>query len=255
MKIEVLARDIKHIPVLEVVAHDLRKEKIPIVVFYHGWKSSKELVLTQARKLAQKSIRVILPDAQNHGKRKQPISTIPSFTFWNSIQANLAEFSVLLNFYDEIKLLDEKKIGVGGYSMGGITTSALLTQHPEISVAACIMGSPAPMKYIDRVQKSAKEYGLFVPNDLLKLLSWVKNYDLSLNPAAINRRPFFIWHGTRDERIPFSQPRDFYEEIKDQDFAKNVEFLIGRNEGHLVTTELMDQISEFFESNLKKDIE
>ncbi|GKQ43232.1 lipase/esterase [Companilactobacillus sp. RD055328] len=250
VKVTVLSRDIKNIPVLEVVAEELRKEKIPIVIFYHGWKSSKELVLTQARKLAQNNLRVILPDAQNHGKRKQPISSIPSFTFWNSIQANIAEFDTIVNFYDKIKLLDKSHIGVGGYSMGGITTSMLLVQHPEITVGACIMGSPAPSIYAKRVSDSAKKYGLDVPQDLELMTSWIEHYDLNLQPDAINERPFLLWHGTNDQRIPFSEPNDFYNKIKNEDYAKNVEFLIGENQEHLVNTELMDVIADFFKENI-----
>ncbi|MGR3742416.1 alpha/beta fold hydrolase [Companilactobacillus sp. DQM5] len=250
MKIIVLARDIENIPVLEVVDESLRKEKIPIVVFYHGWKSSKELVLTQARKLAQKKIRVILPDAQNHGKRKQPISSIPSFTFWNSIQSNIAEFGILINFYEKIKLLNRNHLGVGGYSMGAITTCALLTHHSEITVASSIMGSPSPYKYFQRVKKKAQEYGVYMPKDIDGLLGWIKKYDLSLHPEKIDNRPFFIWHGTKDERILFLEPKEFFSKIKNENYAKKTKFLIGDNQGHLVTTDLMDEIAEFFEKNI-----
>lgn len=250
MKNLVLARTISKIPVLEVVNKDLRKKKIPIIILYHGWKSSKELILTQARKLADKNFRVIVPDAMNHGKRKQAISSIPSFTFFNSIQGNIAEFDTLINFYREIKLLDDDTIGVGGYSMGGMTTSALMTQHPEIKVGASIMGSPTPVLYSQRVQKLVAAAGYSYPKDLPLMLSWLKNYDLSLQPEKLANRPFLMWHGTADKRIPFAEPRDFYAEIKDKDYAQNTKFWVGQDEGHLVTTELMSQIADFFEENL-----
>lgn len=70
----ILKRSVHHIPVLEVVLKELREERIPVVIYYHGWQTSKELVLTQGRKIAQQGIRVILPDAMNHGERKQPVS-------------------------------------------------------------------------------------------------------------------------------------------------------------------------------------
>ena len=83
----ILKRSVNQIPVLEVVLKELREERIPVVIYYHGWQTSKELVLTQGRKIAQQGIRVILPDAMNHGERKQPVSSIPSYTFWDSIYA------------------------------------------------------------------------------------------------------------------------------------------------------------------------
>ncbi|MGM0156991.1 lipase/esterase [Enterococcus sp. AZ191] len=85
----ILKRTVKNIPLLEVVLEELRDEKIPIVIYYHGWQTSKELVLTQGRKFAKKGIRVLLPDAMNHGERKQPVSSVPSYTFWSSIYGNL----------------------------------------------------------------------------------------------------------------------------------------------------------------------
>jgi Hydrolases of the alpha/beta superfamily len=94
---------IQDIPTLEVIKEENQNSSLPLVIFYHGWRSNKELVLTQARKLAQKNIRVVLPDAMNHGARNTDVSSIPSFTFWNSIQGNLAEFSLLKNYYAEKK--------------------------------------------------------------------------------------------------------------------------------------------------------
>lgn len=131
MKISIRHRYIKKIPLLEVVLEEKKSDALPLVIYYHGWQSAKELSLTQARKLARKGIRVILPDAMNHGERKSgPISSIPSVTFWSSIQYNIIEFVQLVRHFEKQKLIEDGKIGVGGVSMGGITTSALLTQHP-----------------------------------------------------------------------------------------------------------------------------
>ena len=47
----ILKRSVHHIPVLEVVLKELREERIPVVIYYHGWQTSKELVLTQGRKI------------------------------------------------------------------------------------------------------------------------------------------------------------------------------------------------------------
>lgn len=110
MKISVRHRFIKKIPVLEVVMDELKLAPLPLVIYYHGWQSSKELVLTQARKLAKKGIRVLLPDAMNHGERRVgAISTIPAMTFWSSVQFNLAEFSQLTHFYQKQGLIQNEK--------------------------------------------------------------------------------------------------------------------------------------------------
>lgn len=252
MKISIRHRYIKKIPLLEVVAEENVGQPLPLIVYYHGWQSAKELSLTQARKLARKGFRVILPDAMNHGERKTgPISTIPSITFWSSIQYNLIEFSVLIKEFYKLDLIFNHQIGVGGVSMGGITTSALLTQHPEVQAAVCLMGTPAPIQYVQHVMSRAKEMQIFVPEDLPLLLSWIYEYDLSSKPERIDERPVLFWHGTDDPKIAYQDVADFYQKIKDEKYAEKVQFWTGEGDKHLVKGTLMDQVAEFYTEHLK----
>lgn len=245
--VEILQRKIQDVPILEVVNDELRNQATPLVVFYHGWRSEKELVLTQARKLAQKKIRVILPDAMNHGQRQQPVSSLPSFTFWNSIQGNLAEFDLILDFYQQRQLILNHQIGVGGYSMGGMTTGALLTQHPEIKAATIIMGTPNLNAYAQLVRESASKWHRYLPADMANLTSWIDHYDLNLQPQTIAHRPVLFWHGTEDERIPYAQSRDFFDRIHDEPYADQVAFITGYQAKHLVKVPLMLKIANFFD--------
>ncbi|PMD71417.1 alpha/beta fold hydrolase [Companilactobacillus nuruki] len=249
--VKVYQRMIQDIPILEVVQEQLHKEELPLIVFYHGWRSSKELVLTQARKLAQKNIRVVLPDAMNHGQRHTDISSIPSFTFWNSIQGNIAEFSLIRNFYSNQHLIKDHLIGVGGYSMGGMTTGALLTAHPEIRAAAIIMGTPNLDAYAKLVRKDAVRRNIYIPEDMEFLTSWIKYYDLNQHPEKINHRPVLFWHGTNDRRIPYQQSKDFFDKVHQTDYGEQVSFITGYKAGHLVETRLMDKIANFFEYYLE----
>ncbi len=54
MKLAVRKRKIGNIPVLEVVPEEMIYEPLPLIIYYHGWQTSKELVLTQGRKFAKK---------------------------------------------------------------------------------------------------------------------------------------------------------------------------------------------------------
>ena len=60
MKLAVRKRKIGNIPVLEVVPEEMIYEPLPLIIYYHGWQTSKELVLTQGRKLAREGFRVAI---------------------------------------------------------------------------------------------------------------------------------------------------------------------------------------------------
>ncbi len=240
MKLTIRKRTLGTIPLLEVVQKENRNKLLPLIVYYHGWQSSKELVLTQGRKLAQAGFRVLLPDAANHGDRYQEMTRIPSLTFWQSIHTNLFEFGFIVNHFRKLGLADDR-IGVGGVSMGGFTTCALLTHNPEIKAAACVMGSPKPVAYRDRILKRAKEMNRFYPHDYESLLSWIPSYDLSLRPETLAGRPLLFWHGTQDRIVPYEDTAAFIKENQ----IPNVRF-IEEGEKHLVKGPTMDEITSFF---------
>lgn len=246
----ILKRSVKNIPLLEVVLKELRNEKIPIIIYYHGWQTSKELVLTQGRKFAKKGFRVILPDAMNHGERKQPVSSIPSFTFWSSIYGNLFEFDTLLAHLENRHILHEK-IAVGGVSMGGMTTCALLTRHPRLIGGICLMGSPAPLEYGKEIYKRANEFRYVLPEDYFDLISWVKKYDLSLQQERLAGRPLYFWHGVKDEKIPFQQVNDFVNNNHKKSYGKRIVFDYSQTEKHMVKVPLMEQAADFLAETIK----
>lgn len=247
MKTTIRRRHIGEIPLLEVVPLQYRNDSLPLIVYYHGWQSNKELNLTQGRKLAQVGFRVLLPDAMNHGRRKQPVSAIPSLTFWQSIQSNLFEFGAIIQHFRRLNLILDDRIGVGGTSMGGFTSSALMTHHPEIKVAACMMGSPTPIQYRDRLIRHAHQLSnRYVPDDLIDLTAWVDRYDLSRQIDTLAGRPFLIWHGERDWRVPYDQTAKFVEENAHLD---NIIF-VHEDEDHLIKTETMDMMTSFFLDHL-----
>lgn len=237
-------RKIGAIPILEVVNQENLYAPLPLVIYYHGWQTSKELVLTQGRKLAQQGFRVVLPDAQNHGEREAPISKIPSLTFFQSIHTNLFEFESIVDYFAQLGLTNGK-LGVGGVSMGGMTTCALLTHHPEIDAAACVMGSPSLIDYREELQKVFKIKNISVPKDYEYLTSWINYFDLATYYPEIKKRPLFFWHGLHDEKIPFGQTDRFVR----ANLGTEITFHAA-NEKHMVKVPTMDQITEFFTANL-----
>lgn len=246
-----MKRTIEHIPVIEVVPDELKNEALPLVIYYHGWETSKELALTPARKIAAKKIRVILPDAMYHGERRvEKKSMIPSFAFWSSIQHNLIEFDTIIDYYLKRDLILDDRIGVAGFSMGGMTTSGLLTKHPEIKVASILMGTPSYQGFIDRLLLAKRKYHVNVPDDLEDILFWTTRYDLNTQPETLAGRPLYFWHGTDDIKIPYSSSHDFYKQYKDTPSGRGMVYETGENKPHILTPDIMEHTAEFFSSHL-----
>lgn len=251
MKLITKRRTIGNVPVLEVVPKDMEFEPLPLVIYYHGWETSKELALTPARKIARYNIRVVLPDAMFHGERRvNERSSVPSMTFWSTIQHNLSEFYLLKHFFNKRELILDNKIGVGGFSMGGMTTSGLLTKHADIKAAAILMGTPSYQGFIDRVVEAASTFKQGIPYDLEELLSWTKNYDLNTQPEILDGRPLYFWHGTEDVKIPYSASRDFYDIHKNKDYGKKMSYDTGEGKPHILTPDIMEKTAQFFNENL-----
>ncbi len=249
MKFKIVKRKIHDIPVLEVVSKTSVDKPLPLAIYYHGWQTSKELVLTQGRKLASRGFRVCLPDAPNHGERHQTVSSVISLTFWNSIQGSLSEYEFIRDHYIRQNLATT--IFVGGVSMGGITTCALLTHHSEIKAAACIMGEPSPLNFRERTIIRAFERQIKLPSDYADLLAWQENYDLDRKPEALAGRPLYIWHGTEDWKIPIETVKNFVEKNVSEPHGAHIEFEIGEGEGHLVQIAIMDKVADFLASKAK----
>lgn len=244
MKVIIRKRKIGTIPILEMVNEEDKNKALPLIVYYHGWRINKELIMTQGRKLSQKGFRVVLADAENHGDRFQEVSDIPSLTFFNSIHSSLFEFDYIIKYFEE-RALTNGRLGVGGLSMGGMTSCALLTQHPEINAAACLMGTPSLTKYRDRIQTHARSLNLFLPSDYRALTSWMDQYDLSLQADKLGDRPLFIWHGQQDKKVPISHSLNFVKNNPKLNIESHFD-----DSGHLVTTATMDKVTEFFVKQL-----
>ncbi|MHC5247657.1 alpha/beta fold hydrolase [Enterococcus sp. LJL90] len=240
---------IDDIPAFEVVEEALQEAELPLIIYYHGWQTNKNLAMTQARRLAGLGFRVCLPDAPNHGERHQPVSTVPSLTFWETIHGNLFEFEKIRDFFLKNRP-NNGRLGVGGFSMGGMTTAALLTHHPEIDAAVCLMGTPSPKAFVDTTIMRRKEANIFLPSDYRDLMSWTPAYDLSAHPETLNGRPLFFWHGTEDWKIPIDSVVKFVDENRNTEAGRNISLHIGVGEGHLLKIPTMEKASFFLKEML-----
>lgn len=241
------------IPSLVVVDSEKQKEALPVVVFFHGFTSAKEHNLPIAFLLAEKGFRVVLPDSELHGEREHNASALKKqVSFWDIVLQNVKEAEKIKIALDEDDLILDERIGVAGTSMGGITTSAALTQYEWIKTAVILMGSPKITAFAKTLVESFKNEDLPVTDEQIEALyGELERCDLSRQPEKLNQRPLLFWHGQKDSVVPFDHSYTFYDSVKDNyKNSKDIRFIKEKNTDHKVTRNAVLELVKWFEKYL-----
>lgn len=242
------------IQLLHMVKADIADTALPTVIYYHGFNGEKESSLTPAYKMVEKGLRVILPDCLHHGERTGEISPRDKdLAFWEIIFRNIIELKQIKDSFVSKGLTDIERIGIGGTSMGGITTYVALAEYDWIKTGAVLMGTPKVSEYaqqlIERFNSSHEEK--LNQTDVEHALQQLKQYDLFQYPEKLQQRPLFIWHGVEDNIVPVSLSDDFYEKVK-QSYTntEDLYYLREKNRMHHLSKLSMVSAAEWFHKHL-----
>ncbi|MFC2949940.1 prolyl oligopeptidase family serine peptidase [Virgibacillus sediminis] len=245
---------IKGIPSLVVVEAGRKDDALPLIAYFHGFTSAKEHNLPLAYLLAGKEFRVVLPDSQYHGEREGEESDMKKqVSFWDIVIQNIKELKDIKDQMESRNLIADSRIGVAGTSMGGITTSAALTQYPWISTAAVLMGSPKITTYAKTLVESFKKAGdLPITEEMIgSLYEQLGHYDLSEQPGKLDGRPLLFWHGDSDPVVPFDHSFTFYEQAEKEYTDKDkIRFIKEEGRGHKVSRHAVLETVKWFEKHL-----
>lgn len=243
---------------LHIVKQNVQHQKLPFIMFIHGFTSAKEHNLHYAYLLAEKGFRVILPEAIFHGEREQGITGTDLYShFWEIVIKTIHELNDYKEYYVNEGLADQDKIGLAGTSMGGIVTLGALTKYQWIKVAVSLMGMPAYEKFSHWQLEQLKSLGFELPftnEQIAEQLSILRQYDLSLHPEMLESRPLLFWHGKKDPVVPYSLAFQFYQSIKDEykKTPENIHFITDEQADHKVSRQGLNATIEWFEKHLLK---
>ncbi|MGP1906603.1 prolyl oligopeptidase family serine peptidase [Metabacillus sp. JX24] len=235
--------NIAGIPVLHIARDADKNKKTPFVLFVHGFTSAKEHNLHYAYLLAERGIRVALPDALHHGERSGKLQgTELNMQFWSIVINEIKELDLIKNHFEKNGLIDPENIGVAGTSMGGIVTLGALTQYEWIKAAASLMGSPYYEQFSRQQIQYVQKMGMKVPltdEELEKHFLSLQEYDLSLHTEKLASRPLLFWHGKKDNVVPFDPTYTFFKEIQSAYETKPeyLKFIADTNADHKVSRE------------------
>ncbi|WP_453990502.1 esterase [Bacillus nitroreducens] len=244
------------IPLLHIVKKQAKDEKLPLIVFIHGFGSAKEHNLHYAYLYAEEGFRVVLPEADYHGERDKGLEELEmNFKFWDIVMNEIKELAVIKDELNKEGLIDETRIGVAGTSMGGIVTLGALTQYPWIKTAVSLMGSPYYEEFCRGQIEEMKKHDIEIPlndKELEELYSELRKYDLTFQPEKLNGRPLLFWHGEKDKVVPFQYTYDFYKELLPlyKDNEQNLTFIVDTTMDHKVSREGLLASVDWFKKHL-----
>lgn len=248
------------IPLLHITQSDSRLEKLPLVIFLHGFMSVKERNLHYAYLLAEAGFRVILPEAIYHGQRQQNLDEKEYYArFWEMVLTTIQEINRLKEYYVNRGLADSERIGVAGTSMGGIAALGALTQYKWIKAATSLMGMPAYERFSLWQLEQFKKQGMELPfseEQINEQLQVLRQYDLSLQPEKLADRPLLFWHGKRDPLIPYELTFEFFEKIipNYEKSPENLHFISDEKAGHNVSIEGVKATVRWFKHHLLEGV-
>ncbi|MCM3743827.1 prolyl oligopeptidase family serine peptidase [Sporosarcina luteola] len=244
-----------NIPLLHIVDETMENSNIPTVILLHGFTSAKEHNLHYAYNIAKNGIRVLLPDAHLHGSRDEGLDEVQlSLRFWEIVLTSIEEMDIL---HKELQERGVSKIGIGGTSMGGITTLGCLTAYPWIEAAAVMMGAPGYVELAKAQMSQFERRGFKLPitdDERKSLLDTLAIFDLTKQRKKLNNRPVFFWHGKNDATVPFEPTFNFYNAAKKDyvDTPEQFEFMTDPTAGHAVSRPGMLRAADWFASYLNE---
>jgi len=133
--------------------------------------------------------------------------------------------------------------------MGGIVTFGSLATYPWIKAAVSLMGSPNYEAFFDAQIELAKQMRLSIPlsdEQLKKERERLAPYDLSRQPEKLRGRPLMMWHGERDQVVPYHYTYEFYHQIKPLYPNEKLKFISDDEAGHKVTREAFLETVQWF---------
>jgi fermentation-respiration switch protein FrsA (DUF1100 family) len=247
---------INSIPLLHVVKQSIKEERLPLVIFNHGFMSVKERNLHYAYMLAQEGFRVILPEAFLHGERGAGIKKSEYYArFWEIVLKTISDVNTIKEHYEEKGLVHSEQIGVAGTSMGGIAALGSLTQYKWIKAAVSLMGMPAYEKFSRWQLEQLKSLGVQLPftdAEIDQQLIILRQYDLSIQPGKLENRPLLFWHGKKDPQVPYDFAFQFYKKIEPayKSEPDRLGFITDEKAGHNVSLDGVNAAVQWFKNYL-----
>lgn len=235
----------------------------PVVLLLHGFTEKKENWWEDnnaisgsliSKGLIAQGTAVLALDAQYHGERRYnndytpPLNILTShqwIKYRNLVLQTVVDYRKAVDYLTTRTEVDTSRIGVMGYSMGGVMTFMLTASDSRIKVGVACVPPPFGMTILRKfrdgnvTEDQLQDYAKSLP--ARTDVSSVQNY-----AHAIGSRPFLMIMAARDEWYTVNEARQLYDLV-----PSPVKELKIYDSGHSLPPEYTLKATQWFESYLK----
>lgn len=233
--IEIHRDTVAGVPALHAVPAGAYGSPLPTVLFFHGYTSSKELNAYFALMLAEAGMRAVLPDAEGHGARFDGDEARRLTRFWDILKSNIDEMPEYRRDLADRGLIADGRIAVAGASMGGFATLGGVARWDWLRAGAAYMGSGYFMTLSRTLYPPIDPMPAADADAFATRMAPLADYDISDRLEALADRPLFVWHGAKDEVVPYAESDRLLADLRSRGLADRLTFVRDRLAGHKVT--------------------
>jgi fermentation-respiration switch protein FrsA (DUF1100 family) len=219
-------------PALHAAPAALFDAPLPTVLVYHGFTRSKELDSNLALMLACAGLRAVMPEADGHGVRFEGDAAARQGRFWDILMSSIDELPRVRDDIVARGWVDAGRVGVAGLSLGGFVVLGALARYDGLRAGVSWMGAGhfselsgtlhPPLGACTQASSAAHAGWLAVLAD----------YDPSRWFDRLARQPLLLWHGVRDEVVPFAQSVRLHAELVRRGGGGRVELVLDPAASH-----------------------
>ena len=246
--IDIITETVGGIECLHAAPAGQRDAPLPCVIFWHGYLSSKEVYAWAAVGLAQAGLRVIMPDADEHGARYRGDSAYRLSHFWDILPRSIDELPQLEAALRARGLIAAGRFGVAGASMGGMTALGAMARYPHLKRVACLMGSGYFMSLSQTLFPPLAASTPAEQAELARRLAPLTAYDPSRTLERLADRPLLLWHGEADEVVPAAETQRLVQALTAAQRDRHLTWLTEPGVGHKITPQALGALVDFFAS-------
>jgi fermentation-respiration switch protein FrsA (DUF1100 family) len=219
-------------PALHAAPAERLDAPLPTVWVYHGFTRDKELDSNLAVMLAQAGLRAVLPEVDGHGERFNGDSLARRLRFWNIVRGCIDEWPQLQAEVAARGWIDPGRVAVAGLSMGGFVALGALARHATLRAGVSWMGSGYFLDLARTLYPPLGHYDASTAAAHEAHMASLAPYDPSARLERLADRPLLLWHGVRDEVVPFHESARLHAQLVRRGGAHRLEFLADPEAAH-----------------------